>query len=102
MIKTEDKNSRTVISLSGKLDSLNATEIYEKVEKIIKGSEKDVVFDLEELEYISSAGLRVILMCVKDRKDNGKKVFIYWPKDVIDEVLRISGFYGFTEKTIDL
>ena len=60
----------TTISLSGRIDSNNAVETEERIRASLPGRGEDaVVLDAEELEYISSAGLRVILHVKKTHPD---------------------------------
>lgn len=58
-VKISETEDSTVIALSGRIDSSNATEVGNEIMNIPDG--KPVVMDPEELEYISSAGLRAIL-----------------------------------------
>ena len=79
------------IKLSGRIDSGNAAEVEERIFKEVEGNEnEDIVLDAEELEYISSAGLRTILHL---RKTNPKLKII----NVRSEVYEIFDMTGFTE-----
>ena len=62
------KGSQNVkIELKGRIDSNNAAEVEKDLlEQLSAGAAEDVVIDAEELEYISSAGLRVILRVRKN------------------------------------
>lgn len=89
--KTIEEDS-LLFELSGRLDSINAPEF----EYIVKDSLDDVhalVFDLEKLEYISSAGLRVFLISHKRMEKQGKMVVI----NVKDAVYRVFSLTGFAE-----
>ncbi len=97
-LKFSDEENYLIISLDGKLDSLNAREINEKIEEQLKHSNKDVIFDVEHLEYMTSAGLQVLLMASKNRNAKNKKTFIYKPQKIVDYVIKISGFYAFLQK----
>ncbi len=77
-----------IISVSGRVDSSNASEFEQKVTELDDGSK--LVFDIEELEYISSAGLRVILKFLKVHKD-------LEVKNASSEVYEILDMTGFTE-----
>ena len=61
------ENDKCVLHLSGRIDSSNAPQVEEEVTKIAK--EEAVMIDLENLEYISSAGLRVILRLRKNHPE---------------------------------
>ena len=54
-----------IIKLTGKIDSNNINELEKNIMEEIKDFEGDIIFDAEELEYISSAGLRMILKVKK-------------------------------------
>ncbi len=87
-----------IITIDGRLDSLNASDVYKQIEEKLKEHSGDVIFNFENLEYISSAGLQVLLMCAKNRQSIGKKTYVYKPRDIVEEVLNVSGFYSFIGK----
>ena len=59
-VKTNKENEKLTVEVSGRLDTLTAPEFESKVEPELSGV-KDLVIDLKDLEYISSAGLRVLM-----------------------------------------
>ena len=60
------KDGTLVIKLNGRVDSGNAPEVEEQIMKACADNEHEkVVLDVQELEYISSAGLRVVLKLKK-------------------------------------
>ena len=81
-----------VLSPDGRLDS-NTSEAFEQavMDKIDSGKAK-MIIDLSELEYISSAGLRVLLMAAKQVKSGNGALALCGLKDHIREVFEISGF----------
>ncbi len=97
-LKFEEKKGALIIEISDKLDSLNAKEIYDKIEERLKNCDKDVVFDFENLDYISSAGLQILISAAKNRKSVGKDVYIYKPNSMVDSVINVAGFYSFLKK----
>lgn len=54
-----------------------------------------MVIDFQDLDYISSAGLRVILKTTKDLKRVDGKIILYSMQDYVREVFEISGFDTF-------
>lgn len=85
-------NGTIIFSLTGRLDTLTAPDL----EKEIQGNCTDVeklVFDFQELEYISSAGLRVLLSAHKLMKSKGGMVI----KNVNSEIMEIFEVTGFTD-----
>ncbi len=72
-IETESQKERVMrIALSGRLDSNTTPQLDETLTEVFSGDTTTVVYDLAELEYISSAGLRAIFRTKKElEKKNG-------------------------------
>jgi anti-sigma B factor antagonist len=85
----KDGDKLTVL-LEGRLDTTTAPELETALKGEIEGV-KDLVIDLENLEYISSAGLRVLLASQKIMNKQGSMVVIH-PNDVINEIFEVTGF----------
>ena len=88
-IKKTLNGSELTVALSGSLDTMTVTEL----EKELKGSldgVNEIIFDLADLEYISSAGLRVLLKAQKymNAHEGGMKV----PSELVMEVFNVTGF----------
>lgn len=79
------------VALKGRLDTNTSPEL-EKCLKEEEITEDLVVFDFKELEYISSAGLRVLLATKKVLDSKGKKFEIHNINDVVKEVFNVTGF----------
>ncbi len=77
-----------VIKVKGRIDSSNAPEFETKIAEL--DNDQKLILDIEELEYISSAGLRVILRLLKNHKD-------LEIKNASTEVYEIFDMTGFTE-----
>ncbi len=93
----KDKD-KMIVSLTGRLDSSNAQSIHEEIKKELSGFDGDIIFNLENLEYMTSAGLQVLLLVSKNRKHKGKMAYVYKPQQIVDYVLEVSGFYSFIKK----
>lgn len=76
--------------LSGRMDTTTAPQLEAELKKSISGIEK-LVLDFKSLEYISSAGLRVILSAQKIMNKQGEMV-IHNVNEIIAEVFEITGF----------
>jgi len=81
--------------LRGRLDS-NTSQSFEKqlLEAISDGA-RNVIIDFKELDYISSAGLRVILKATKTIKRQDGKLMLCAMQDYVKEVFEIAGFDSF-------
>jgi anti-sigma B factor antagonist len=78
-----------VLLLNGWLDSQTHKILDEKVEEILKESPKTLIFNMEQLEYISSAGVRVIYKTKKTLKRDGGYLFLMNLKPQIKKVFEI-------------
>ena len=86
------------VKLTGELDGMSSPEFEEKLESKQAGVNK-IVIDASELEYVSSAGLRVILATQQYMEENGKETIQIM--NVTEEVAEIIELCGFDE-IIDL
>ena len=91
-ITTEETADILVIHPEGRLDTVTAGEFENEVTPLIQKSGLNVLIDFGKLEYISSTGLRSILLLAKEMKKKGKKIALCCLNDTILDVFRISGF----------
>ena len=82
--------TRLDVALIGEVDSMNVAEIEEKLLREIDGV-TELTFDLKDLEYISSAGLRVLLQMQKMMKSQGNMTIRNVNEDVM-EIFKVTGF----------
>ena len=91
-MESDYRDGTLTIFLEGRIDSSNAPEVEKEVQfKINMLTGTDIAFDVDKLEYISSAGLRILM---KVRKQQGKAIVI---NNVSDEIFDIFDTTGFTE-----
>ncbi|WP_408071200.1 STAS domain-containing protein [Butyrivibrio sp. JL13D10] len=86
------KEKNLVVGLEGRLDTTTAPNLEEELKASLTGVE-NLEFDLAKLEYISSAGLRVLLSSQKTMNKQGKMVV----KNVSEEVNEIFEVTGFSD-----
>ena len=79
------------VSVTGKIDSANADAVENEINELRKNEHVALVIDFENLEYISSAGLRVILKAQKSMNTKGS-MKLTGVNDSIMEVFDITGF----------
>ncbi len=84
------EESRLTLTLVGRLDTSTAPTLEEEINKNIEGA-KLLCLDFTGLEYISSAGLRVILATQKQMNKQGKMV-LRGVNETVMEVFEITGF----------
>jgi anti-sigma B factor antagonist len=78
--------------LAGRLDGFTSATHEAELKALLAGDTSSVTIDLSQLDYVSSAGLRVLLMTAKLAKAKGGAVVLSSPTSVVLDVLKISGF----------
>lgn len=81
-----------VVSVSGQINSANAAEVESGLLAYVKQGERLCVLDFGGLDYISSAGLRVVLMLAKSLKQQSGQLILCALQPQVHEVFDISGF----------
>lgn len=94
----EELDEKMIVTLIGSLDTAAAIEAEETLKPVTANEVvKDIVFECEELEYIASSGLRILLDVLKKTKAKGHKVTLRHLNDDIQNVFKITGFINLFE-----
>ena len=93
----QELEEKTVVTLAGSLDTAAAIEAEQTFKPITEGDGKDILFECEELEYITSSGLRILLDVLKKTKAKGHQVILKGLNDDIKNVFKITGFINLFE-----
>lgn len=88
-VKVNVEGRSAAVALAGSLNTNTASQLEAALDPVI-GQVDDIVFDFAELDYVSSAGLRVLMMAFK--RLGGQGVSIEHASDEIREVFDITGF----------
>ena len=89
-IGKEKNGSELTVALAGRLDTTTAPDLERELKDALEGVTK-VTMDLKELEYISSAGLRVLLSAQKVMNRQGSMV-VKNASEVVKEIFEVTGF----------
>ena len=89
-INKTKEGSKLTVEVSGRLDTTTAPDLEASLKEDIDDVD-ELVIDLSNLDYISSAGLRVLLAAQKIMMKQGKMV-VTNPNDVITEIFEVTGF----------
>jgi len=91
-LKSGKQGKATVIKIKGRMDALTAPEFEKESSRWIDEGASSLIIDLGELEYISSAGLRSILLTAKKLKANQGQISFCCPSGMVMKVFSMSGF----------
>ena len=88
---TRTSNNIHIVAIAGSLDSTTAPEAQKSLDAVLADAKK-VLLDFSGLDYISSAGLRVLLGAAKKLRASGGTLGIFGLNQSVREVFEISGF----------
>ena len=89
-INKEQNGSELKIALEGRLDTTTAPELENELKEALEGV-TNLQFDFSNLEYISSAGLRVLLSAQKTMNKQGEMKLLH-VNETIMEIFEVTGF----------
>ena len=85
------ENGTLYVAISGRLDTVTSQQLKETLEK--EGTENvDIDLDFKEVEYISSAGLRLLLALQRQVMETDNKLVIRNINKVVSEIFSVAGF----------
>lgn len=90
-ISTRSSNDIHIVAVTGSLDSGTSPEAQKSLDTVV-GTAKKVALDFSQLDYISSAGLRVLLGVAKQLRAKGGTLGMFGLNQSVREVFEISGF----------
>ena len=96
-ITTNISNQNLIISLSGRLDTITSPQLEEEINRNSFDDIETVTLIMRELEYISSAGLRVVLKLHKKMTAQGGQLKLINVNDMIMEIFTMTGMDSFLE-----
>ena len=86
-----EKNMK-IVSVKGRMDAVSAPDFEEKMGDWADQGETSFIINLGEVDYMSSAGLRSILIVAKNLKQQGGKLIFVNLREEVKKIFRISGF----------
>lgn len=90
-ITKKQEGTALTVALEGRLDTNTAPDFQAEVEPLL-GSLSELTLDCEALDYISSAGLRVLLTFEQELEEQGKTLQLCHVNDIIRDVFDVTGF----------
>ena len=91
----ENQDGINIYKINGHLDSNTSQGFEDKLIQAIDGGSKSMIIDFKNLDYISSAGLRVILKATKALKREDGKIMLCDMQNYVKEVFEITGIDSF-------
>ena len=91
-LTVQRNNGSAVVDVKGRLDAITAPAFEESCAPVVDGSYRSVIIDLRQLEYISSAGLRSLLIVGKKIRKTGGAMSLCVSEGLVRDVLTTANF----------
>lgn len=95
--ETKSEGGTTVVTLAGRLDAVTAPEYEKRARELIDGGALALVIDFDLVDYVSSAGLRALLVTAKVLKTKEGRLRFANVKGSVRSVFEVSGFTSMFE-----
>jgi anti-anti-sigma factor len=80
-----------VVSISGRIDSSNAAELLDRLNKLLSSGEKKILIDFKEVLYLTSAAFRVLLVATDEAERNAARVVLCGLLGQVRELFEMGG-----------
>jgi anti-sigma B factor antagonist len=100
-IQIREAGEVSVLDFIGNLDTNTSPKADKEISRLIEDGNHRILFNLKEVNFVSSAGLRVLLGTAKKLRTSGGKMMVCGLNDVVQEVFDISGFASILDLATD-
>lgn len=90
-LQTTEYKRVTVVDVKGRIDSSTAAEFDEGVMSLIEAGQKNLLLDMSEVEFLSSAGLRTLVSARKALQNKSGEIKLARPSERVRDTLEIAG-----------
>jgi len=91
-VQEAESGKVTVLSIKGRIDSTNAIDLGNKLRALYTAPGRRLLLDLQELEYISSAGFRTLLIALRRAADTGGRLALCSLTSRVRDLFEMGGF----------
>jgi len=96
-LQAQQNGAAVVVTIAGDMDALTAEEVVQFINAQIERGQVALVADLSRVDFMSSAGLRVILAAVKAARASGGDFRLAGPQPGVSRTLNLAGFGSFLQ-----
>lgn len=91
-VRINEVNSKTIIRVEGRLDAASAPILENKLGELIIAGKKQLVLDFAKVDYLSSAGMRLLLSTTKKLKASDGRLYFCSVNEEVMEIIKMAGF----------
>jgi len=91
-VEIEEVDDKIVLHIDGRLDAPSTPILEKKLNALIDEGKLDLLLDFSKVEYLSSAGMRLLLSASKKIKSKNGKIVIFSIHDDVMDIIKLAGF----------
>lgn len=91
-LQFEEEQGVTIVRIEGRLDAVESPNLERKLTKAIEEGKKKMVLDFAKVQYLSSAGIRLLLSTTKKLKGAGGALHLCLVGEEVMEIIKMAGF----------
>ncbi|PIS03366.1 MAG: anti-sigma factor antagonist [Chlamydiae bacterium CG10_big_fil_rev_8_21_14_0_10_42_34] len=91
-IELEEIEHRVILRIDGRLDAASAPILDRKMSDLIEEDHNLLILDFTQIDYLSSAGMRVLLSAAKKLKGKKGELILFAVSDDVGEIIKMAGF----------
>jgi len=97
-IKAEEIDKIIILRLLGRLDASSSSLLQNRLNVLLKEGHNTILLDFSNIDYLSSAGLRVLLSFTKKYQESKKRLSIFSVTEDVMDIIKLTGF----DKILDI
>ncbi len=91
-IQLEEIEHRVILRIDGRVDAASAPILERKINSLIEEDHYLLILDFSQIDYLSSAGMRVLLSATKKLKSKKGRLILFSVADEVEEIIKMAGF----------
>ena len=91
-IELDEVDGKAILRIQGRLDAASSPVLEKKVNQLIGNERKVLILDFSQVEYLSSAGMRLLLSTTKKLKERNGFLVIFSVGEESMEIIKMAGF----------
>lgn len=91
-ITVEEVENRVILRIDGRIDASSSPILERKISSLIDENHYHLILDFGRVDYLSSAGMRVLLSATKKLKANKGELVLFSVAEDVEEIIKMAGF----------
>jgi anti-sigma B factor antagonist len=92
IISVEERKGKPLLRLKGRLDAETSSLLEKKVKELLDSGQMSCLIDCQKIDYLSSAGLRLLLVTAQKLKTRGGSLILFSLSPPVLEIIQMAGF----------